>query len=73
MKKVAIEIEFDGKKITTDYKEYTEYQMEEVRTTCEKASSGDLLCLELEAENKEYYIPKQILERSVISLIYFDE
>ena len=47
--------------------------MEEVRTTCEKASSGDLLCLELEAENKEYYIPKQILERSVISLIYFDE
>lgn len=70
MKKVAINIEFNGKNVTSNYSEFTDYDIKILQQICENAASGKLSYLKVESENKEYYFPKQIIEQSVISLVF---
>ena len=70
MKKVAINIEFNGKNVTSNYSEFTDEEIKTLQQFCETAVSGKISYLKIESENKEYYFPKQIIEQSVISLVY---
>lgn len=70
MKKVAINISYDDRSYTSDYKQLTDNELSELHNLCEKAIEGKLTYMQIYSENKEYFFPKNILERSVISLVY---
>ena len=70
MKKVAINIEFNNKNITSKYNEFTDEQIETLQKICEEVAKGNISFLKIESENNEYYFPEQILKQSIISLVY---
>ena len=70
MRKVAINVEFNGKNVISNYSEFTEEEIKGLQKFCQTAASGSISYLKMESGNKEYYFPKQIIEHSIISLVY---
>lgn len=70
MKKVAINVEYNGKSITSDSTEYSDTDFVLVQQLCQEAASGKLTYLKFNGGNNEHYFSKQILMQSVITLIY---
>jgi len=72
-KKVAINIEYNGKNVISDYVNFTDEEIEGLRELIGTIVEGKALYFHIKSGNKEHYFPKKIIENSVISLIFSTE
>jgi len=69
MKKLALNIEYQGKNITSDYAELNKNEQDTLIELCQKAARGDLSYLSISQYNKTFFIPKEIIKHSIITIV----
>lgn len=70
MKKIAIKLEYKDKMYISDYTEANEKEEEAIKNLLEKAAQGELTYMTFECQNIQQYFTKQILEQSILGLVY---
>lgn len=70
MTKAAINIEYNNKHVISDYTEFTDEEFNRIKRICEDVASGKMTYFKMKSKNMEYYFPKQILEQSIITIVY---
>ena len=70
MKRISINIRYNGEDFLSNPKEYADDEVESIEYLLSSAASGKLAFLNIRSSNKDLYIPCKILEQSIISLVY---
>jgi len=70
MKKIAIKLECKDKTYLSDYTEANEEEEAAIKNLLEKAAQGELTYMTFECHNIQQYFTKQILEQSILGLVY---
>ena len=67
--KLAICINFKGVDFISDYDFLSSDEEKSLINLCEKAANGEMSNLNYVSGNKRYFIPKEILVNSIISIV----
>lgn len=70
MKKIAIKLEYKDKTYLSDYTEANEEAEKQLKNLLELAAKGELSYITFECHNIQQYFTKQILEQSILGLVY---
>lgn len=71
--KIAININYKGTCYTSNYHECTKENEEKFLQICNNAASGKSECIYISSDNKVFYFPRKILDKSIICVIYKNE
>ena len=70
MRNIALNLHYNGVDYTSNYEKCDPVRENELAKMCKKVSNGEMSNLHFSGNNQYFFFPKDILSKSIISLVY---